>query len=167
MKHNINIIAFNKSYDLKEFDCREPILNSYLVNYASQDIKRYLASVFLGINSATKKIIGYYTLSSNRINISDLSIEYAKKLPNYPYLPAILISRLAIDKNYQGQKLGEYLLLDALNRSFKAEIAAFAVIVEAKNQQAINFYKSYGFIQFIDSQNKLFLPMNIIAKIFR
>ncbi|NDE18978.1 MAG: GNAT family N-acetyltransferase, partial [Alphaproteobacteria bacterium] len=30
----------------------------------------------------------------------------------------------------------------------------------------IKFYKSYGFIQFIDNPNKLFLPMNTIAKIF-
>ena len=93
-------------------------------------------------------------------------MEYTKKLPNYPYLPAILIGRLAIDKDYQRQKLGEYLLLDALNRAYQAEIAAFAVLVEAKNDQAIKFYKSYGFIQFIDNPNKLFLPMNTIAKIF-
>lgn len=121
-------------------------------NYASQDIKRYLASVFLGINSAIGKVIGYYTLSSNRIDISELEMEYTRKLPNYPYLPAILIGRLAIDKAYQRQKLGEYLL--------------FAVLVEAKNNQAIKFYKGYGFIQFIDNPNKLFLPMNTIAKIF-
>jgi ribosomal protein S18 acetylase RimI-like enzyme len=47
-----------------------------------------------------------------------------------------------------------------------AEIAAFAVIVEAKNEQAVKFYKSYGFTQFLDNSNKLFLSMNTIAKLF-
>ena len=73
---------------------------------------------------------------------------------------------MAIDKDCQGQKLGEYLLLDALHKSFKSEIAAFAVIVEAKNEQAVKFYKSYGFTQFLDNSNKLFLSMNTIAKLF-
>jgi predicted GNAT family N-acyltransferase len=165
--HNsVQVIAYDKSFDFKDFDCGEPILNKYLTNYASQDIKRYLASVFLGVNHKTKRVIGYYTLSSNRIDISELETKYTKKLPNYPYLPAILIGRLAIDKDCQGQKLGEYLLLDALHKSFKSEIAAFAVIVEAKNEQAVNFYKSYGFIHFVDNSNKLFLPMNTIAKLF-
>ncbi len=163
----MKVISFDKSYDLKSFDCSEPTLNKYLTNYASQDIKRYLATVFLGVDSSnTHKVIGYYTLSANRIDISELDSEYTKKLPNYPYLPSILIGRLAVDKDYQGQKLGEYLLLDALNKSFKSEIAAFAVIVEAKNMRAMNFYKSFGFVELIDNSNKLFLPMNTIAKLF-
>jgi len=166
MLNYVKVVPYDKSFELKDFDCGEPVLNKYLTNYASQDIKRYLASVFLGINSVIGKVIGYYTLSSNRIDISELEIEYTRKLPNYPYLPAILIGRLAIDKDYQRQKLGEYLLLDALNKAYQAEIAAFAVLVEAKNDQAIKFYKSYGFIQFIDNPSKLFLPMNTIAKIF-
>jgi ribosomal protein S18 acetylase RimI-like enzyme len=57
-------------------------------------------------------------------------------------------------------------LLDALNKSFKSEIAAFAVIVEAKNTRAANFYKSFGFREFLDNPDKLFLPMNIISKLF-
>lgn len=163
----MKVISFDKSYDLKNFDCSEPSLNKYLTNYASQDIRRYLATVFLDVESNnTQKILGYYTLSANRIDVSKLDSEYTKKLPNYPYLPSILIGRLAVDKDYQGQKLGEYLLLDALNRSFKSEIAAFLVIVEAKNIRAINFYKSFGFVKFIDNSNKLFLPMNTIAKLF-
>jgi len=163
----MKVISFDKSYDLKNFDCSEPTLNKYLTNYASQDIKRYLATVFLGVDSSnTQKVIGYYTLSANRIDISELDSEYTKKLPNYPYLPSILIGRLAVDKDYQGQKLGEYLLVDALNKSFKSEIAAFAVIVEAKNMRAVNFYKSFGFVELVDNSNKLFLPMNTIAKLF-
>ena len=91
---------------------------------------------------------------------------YIKKLPSYPYLPAILIGRFAIDKKYQRLGYGEFLLMDALNRSLKSEIAAFAILVEAKNVKAINFYKKYGFIQFNDHTDKLFLPMNVVAKLF-
>lgn len=91
---------------------------------------------------------------------------YTKKLPCYPYLPATLIGRLAIDLKYQKKKIGEFLLMDALYKSYKSGIAAFAVIVDAKNIEAKNFYKNYEFNEFIDNSNKLFLPMNKIAKLF-
>ncbi len=165
MNYPIKVVSFNKSCDLKEFDCGDLVLNRYLTNYASQDIKRYIASVFLGIIDSNK-VVGYYTLSSNRIDISELDSEYTKRLPNYPYLPAILIGRLGVDKKYQGQRFGEYLLLDALNKASASEIAAFAVIVEAKNKEAANFYRSYGFIEFCDNSDRLFLPMSTISKMF-
>lgn len=161
MLNCVKVVLYDKSFSLKDFDCGQQVLNKYLTNYASQDIKRYLASVFLGINSAIGKVIGYYTLSSNRIDISELEMEYTRKLPNYPYLPAILIGRLAIDKDYQRQKLGEYLLLDALNRAYQAEIAAFAVLVEVKNDQAINFIKA------TDLYNLLIIPTSFFYQLIR
>jgi hypothetical protein len=98
MLNCVKVVPYDKSFELKDFDCGESVLNKYLTNYASQDIKRYISISIFGINSAIGKVIGYYTLSSNRIDISELEMEYTRKLPNYPYLPAILIGRLAIDK---------------------------------------------------------------------
>lgn len=160
------ILPFGKSFDLKNFDCGVAILNDYLIKYASQDLKRYLTAVYVCTLEGQKDIIGYYTLSSNRIDISVLPENYTKKLPCYPYLPATLIGRLTIDLKYQKKKIGEFLLMDALYKSYKSGIAAFAVIVDAKNIEAKNFYKNYGFNEFIDNSNKLFLPMNKIAKLF-
>lgn len=162
----LKIFSFNKNFNLKNFDCGETILNDYLIKYASQDLKRYLASVYICSLEDQKEIIGYYTLSSNRIDISELQENYVRRLPYYPYLPAILIGRLAIDLRYQKKKIGELLLMDALYKSYKSEIAAFAVIVEAKNIEARNFYKKYEFNEFLDNPNKLFLPMSQITKLF-
>lgn len=66
MLNCVKVVPYDKSFELKDFDCGQPVLNKYLTNYASQDIKRYLASVFLGINSAIGKVIGY--LSSDNYN---------------------------------------------------------------------------------------------------
>ncbi|MGU9986531.1 MULTISPECIES: hypothetical protein [unclassified Rickettsia] len=87
----LKIFSFNKN-----FDCGQNILNDYLRKYASQDLKRYLTSVYICSTEDQKEVIGYYTLSSNRIDVSEISKDYTKKLPCYPYLPAILIGRLAI-----------------------------------------------------------------------
>jgi hypothetical protein len=59
-------------------------------------------------------------------------------------------------------------MVDVLRRSLNSsmEIASMAVILDAKDSEAINFYKHYGFIQFPDCKNKLFLPMVTVAKLF-
>jgi GNAT superfamily N-acetyltransferase len=65
-------------------------------------------------NSAT--VAGYYTLANTSIVIGELPTEIAKKLPKYERAPAVLLGRLAVDKNYQGKGLGIILLFDALRK---------------------------------------------------
>ncbi len=169
MQDSFQVITFDKSYSFLDFDCGIDHLNKYLTNYASQDIKRYLASVFVCIskNDNAKKVVGYYTLSSSYIDISSLGESYTKKLPRYPYFPAVLIGRLAVDKNHQGKGMGYWLLTDGLYKALKSEIAAFGVVVEAKNDKAASFYKNYKFDKCVGNTSKLFLRMSIIAEMFK
>ena len=113
-------------------------------------------------------VIGYYTLSSYTINPGELPAELIRKLPRYPNLPATLIGRLAVDARYHRQGFGEELLLDALKRCFNntSEIGSLAVVVEAENAKAIEFYRPYGFIQFPEHEDKLFLPMQTVRAMF-
>jgi len=115
-----------------------------------------------------RRVIGYYTLSSYTINPGELPDEVARKLPRYPNLPATLIGRLAVDAQYHGKGFGGELLLDALKRCFAttSEVGSLAVVVEAENEKAIQFYQSYGFIRFPDHGDKLFLPMPTIRALF-
>ena len=83
-------------------------------------------------------------------------------------VPATLLGRLAIDRRFQGQGAGEYLLMDALHRSLQAsrQGASLAVIVDAKDERAMAFYRYYEFIPFADQPTRLFLPMSVIEKLF-
>jgi ribosomal protein S18 acetylase RimI-like enzyme len=78
------------------------------------------------------------------------------------------MGRLAVDVRLRGQGLGELLLVDALKRSFRnsREVASFAVVVDAKDENAVRFYEHFDFLPFSDSPDRLFLPMNQIAKLF-
>jgi hypothetical protein len=40
------------------------------------------------------------------------------------------------------------------------------VIVDAKDDNAVTFYRRYGFIPFADQVNRLFLPMGTIEQLF-
>ena len=74
-----------------------------------------------------------------------------------------------MDRRYQGQGIGEFLLMDALHRGLvpSAEIAAAAVVVDAIDAGAAKFYQHFGFVAFPSIAGRLFLPMKAVAGLFR
>ena len=161
------IEPLGRHHNREGFSCGIEELDRYLHKQAGQDQKRNIAAPFVLIDEKTGSIAGFYTLSMSSVLLKELPDDIIKKLPKYPNIPAILLGRLAVDLKYRGQRLGEYLLMDALRKSLSNQIAAYCVVVDAKDQAAIGFYKKYGFIQFPDYQDKLFQPMKTIQKIFQ
>jgi len=162
-----SIDVLSRHHDKTSFCSGVEELDNYLQKQANQDAKRHVAATFVLTEESSNIILGYYTLSSASIKHDKLPTDLAKKLPKYPFLPATLLGRLAVDERHRRKKLGELLLISALKRSLQLskEIASMAVIVDAKNEEAINFYLHYGFMPFADEQTKLFLPMNIIEQL--
>ncbi len=93
------------------------------------------------------------------------TFDYAIEILN-PFIPATLLGRLAIDKRYQGQKLGTFLLFDAFERILRSEIASYAVVVDAIDEKAIAFYQHHQFISFADQPQRLYIPIATIASMF-
>ncbi|SFW25564.1 N-acetyltransferase [Nitrosovibrio sp. Nv17] len=91
-----------------------------------------------------------------------------KRLPRYGQPPVTLLGRLAVDRSAGGQGVGEFLLADALRRSLEGaqQIAAMAVIVEAKDEQAESFYRHFDFVPFQQTPLRLFLLMTQVARLF-
>lgn len=159
--------ALDSLHDKKNFACGKELLDNYLHTQAKQDVKRKLSACF--ILSEGKAVKGYYTLSSTTIQRDLLPQEIIKKLPpSYKDLPAILLGRLAVDRRYHGQGLGELLLIDALKRSYDTSvtsIGSMAIIVDPIDEDAVKFYKKYGFILLPDS-GKMFISMDTVSQMF-
>ncbi|MDX8461800.1 GNAT family N-acetyltransferase [Mesorhizobium sp. VK2B] len=141
-------------------------LDRYLRLQAGQDARKNIAAPFVLV-MPDGAIAGYYTLSSTAVNVGEWPAETVRKLPRYPFVPATLLGRLAVDRRQQGRGYGRYLLADALHRSLRSEIASFAVIVDAKDENARRFYERESFLPFPDQPMKLFRPMADIAGLFR
>lgn len=133
-------------------------LDRYLHQQVTQDVRRRVAACFVALGDR-QKIAGYYTLASAGLLLNDLPVEVGKKLPRYPSVPAVRMRRLAVDQDFKGQGLGGALLADALERAARAEIAAYALMVDAKDKPAAAFYRHHGFIALPDSPMTLFLPL--------
>lgn len=130
-----------------EFACGEHALDDYLQRYATQDIKRDVARVFIASPVAQPEtIIGFYTLSAASIAATSLPEAWHKKMPRYPVHVALL-GRLAVHRQFCGQGLGAILLADACKRiaATSATLAVAALIVDAKTPAAAAFYQHFGF----------------------
>lgn len=166
LKFSIEPLA--KHHNRTDFSCGNPQLDRYLQNSASQDLKRNIAVPYVAIDLESDRIIGYYTLSMTSINLGELPNSLAKKLPRYPLVGVTLLGRLAVSENYRGLGWGKLLVLDALYKSLETskQVASFAVIVDAINEQAIAFYQRFDFQSFPQAKFKLFRTMKNIAQTF-
>ena len=139
-------------------------MDRYLREQASQDTKRLVASCFVAVETATQALAGYYTLAASSVAATDLSPEFVKCLPRYPLLPAALIGRLTVDQRYQGKGLGGALLADAALRVLRSEMKALALIVEAKDEESMAFYRFQGFTPFVSRPLSLYLALETVRK---
>jgi len=149
-------------HDRAAFDCGSQALNRYLREQVGQDVRHRVAACFVAL-AGDKRIAGYYTLASASLWLADLPASIGKKLPRYPSVPAVRMGRLAVDRAVKGQGLGGALLADALARAARAEIAAHALMVDAKDDAAASFYRHHGFIALPNSPLTLFLPLAAVA----
>ena len=162
----MKIQLLEKTHNRKNFICEVDSLTEYIRKQVSQDIRKRLATCFVAIDNE-QNVIGYYTLTSESLGRELIPEKYLKQVPKNYNAPVILLGRLARDITTKGTGLGEYLLLDALFRSYNLSsesIGAMAVVVDPINEKAFEFYKKYGFEQLPDSE-KMFLPMKVIEQL--
>lgn len=161
------IEPLGEKHDRAAFSCGNRHLDAYLRKQAGQDLKKRAAVPFV-ITPDHKTIAGFYTLSQYAVDLGELPEEISKKLPRYPMASATLLGRLAVSERFRGQGLGERLLMDALHRALQSsrQIASAAVVVDARDDQAVTFYRKYGFIDLPKIERRLFLPMGTIVQLF-
>ncbi len=152
-------------HDRAAFSCGVAALDDWFRVRASQDERRNIARVFVAVDD-DDKVIGFYSLSSFTITLTDLPPEHAKRLPRYDAIPAALIGRLARDQKVRGEGIGDLLLADAIRRVIDASrsLAVFAIVVDAIDQTAAAFYRDFGFLPFPTRPLRLFMSASEAAE---
>ena len=152
------VTTLDAAHDRGAFCSGSAPLDRYLREQVTQDVRRRVAACFVALTEE-QRIAGYYTLASASLLLNDLPASMGKRLPRYPSVPTVRMGRLAVDQKFKGRGLGGALLADAINRVIRAEIAAYALMVEAKDESSTAFYKHHGFIVLPNSPLVLFLPL--------
>ncbi len=158
-----HIRPLDTTINAASFQSGQEALDDYIRRYASQDVRRNIARVFVATpENAPQQLSGFFTLSAGSVSCSSLPASLARKLPRYP-VPVALIGRLAVDKKSQGKGLGSILLADACQKVSQASsvLAVAGIIVDAKDEMAISFYKHFGFIPLQGQTDRMLLPASV------
>lgn len=154
------VVALDKTHNTKAFDCGNEDLNRWFQNIAMQHQKNGVSKTFVhpDENDATM-VAGFFSMAMRGlVPKEELPDEMQKKLPRH--IPGYTLGRLAVAKGHQGQHLGEYLLLEAMERAQRAaeNVGGFALFVDAK-EGAASFYVKYGFKALPSDPDTLVLPI--------
>ncbi|UGQ45386.1 GNAT family N-acetyltransferase [Massilia endophytica] len=146
-------------HDISSFDCGNPALNSWLQTTAMQHQKNGMSRTFVALDEKNPgRINGFVTLAVRTLTSrEELPASMRKKLPRT--VPGYTVARLAVDRTAQGRHLGEYLLIEAMERAYSAakSVGGFALFVDAK-EGAAAFYQRYGFVPLPNDPDTLILP---------
>lgn len=158
-----------KHHDRAAFDCGDADLNLYLQRYARQNHMSGGAKCFVAAPAdAPARVLGFYTLSPASIEYSRTPALVKKGLARYE-VPVFRLGRLAVDKSLQGRGLGGALLLRAADRCIRvaSEVGGVALLIDAKNDRAAQWYAGYGASALLDAPRSLVLSFAVAVDAFR
>ncbi len=141
-------------------DTRLLILNKK--KYSGQHERKGIGRTYVATEEDKTHVLGYYTISSSGVAFDVVP----ENLPRHP-VPVALIGRLAVDTTARRRRLGETLLIHTLRSAQRASriVGIYAVVVNALDESAKNFYLKYGFEELLDDRLHLYLPMKTIERL--
>lgn len=160
----LSLVPITKELQKVPFDCGYPDLNSYFKHYALKNDTLMIGKTFVTIDDSGI-VTGFMTFSNARIEATNLPESITRKLPRYP-VPAFHIGKLAVDSRFQEMGVGSWLLKMALQRALdvSTSVGIFAVLVDAIDEKAKDFYLRYGFIPMDNHPLTLYLPLATIRQ---
>jgi GNAT superfamily N-acetyltransferase len=153
------------AHDVGRFNCGKEQLDIFLRRYALKNQKLDSSQTWVTCPaSAANRVVGYYSLAFGAVLHKDAPPYVTEGMPGYP-IPVMLLAKLAVDREFrrpvQNLGLGSALLKDALTRTVQAaQIGGLrAMLVDAIDEEAIGFYRRFGFVASPTDRMQMFLPM--------
>lgn len=110
----------------------------------------YRGRTFCAFIPQEKKAVGFYCLGISASDSKYLDKDIVKRSGGRGYVPFIFLNYLAVRKEYQRQKIGTVLLLNALERCAGTikNIGIYGVGLNALTDRAAGLYDRYGFREY-------------------
>lgn len=156
----------SRQHDRKAFDCGVESVDRYLQQTSRQQGEKDLALTFVLLEREdSTEIIGYYTLLMSTVSCA---VVPAKGLPAHQDAPVVLLAQFGVDRRHQGHGHGKRLLYHALLQAREAarHVGCLAVVLDAVDVPAREFYIARGFRELTDDPMHLWLPMSSIRDMF-
>jgi len=146
------------------FDYGDEALNRFLKRHALQGQQAGASQTYLALAGET--VVGFHSLVVGQIAYTDAPERLVKGQARHP-VPVMILARLAVARDQQGQGLGSGLLKDAMYRTLAAaDIAGIrAFVVHAKDDAARRFYERFHFQSSPDDDKHLHVLLKDVRKL--
>jgi GNAT superfamily N-acetyltransferase len=160
----LGIEKLQRTHAVEEFTCGQPELDRFLIRHALQAQQMNSSQTYVGLSDKT--VIGFYTIVAGEVRHADAPERVVKGMPRHP-IPLLILARLAVHSEWQGQGIGAGLLLDALGRTLQVAdiVGVRSLAVHAKDDSAAAFYRHFGFVPSPTDARHLFLSIKDIGLI--
>ncbi len=166
------VVVDKSKHLLRDFDCGKLGMNQFLSQFSYKHNRlglsktMVLASVEKDSNEK-QTIAAYYTLAASSVDKRLLPI--TQSLPKYP-IPVIVLARLAVDKRFQRQRLGEKTLISALQYAVHLSdngLPMYGVIIDVLDDEAMNFYQQFDFFSLSNNKGarQLFVALKTLRQL--
>lgn len=141
----MHVDRLGDQHNLSAFDCGIKDLDDWLRVHALENQRRNLSRTFVLVDD-TEAVIGYYALTMGGVIKDELPRRLGRGLPGYQ-IGMVLLARLAVHADHQGEGLGRDLMIDAIAQATTAgqHAAARFIAVDPINESARDFYAHFGF----------------------
>ena len=131
------------THDVSAFTSGQPVLDDWLRRRALTNEESGASRTYVVCSGG--RVVGYYALANGAVARGDVTGRVRRNMPDP--VPVMILGRLAVDRAYQGRRLGAALLRDAVLRTLQAAgIAGIrAILAHAISEDAKKFYERCGF----------------------
>lgn len=159
-------VLITPEMNLKKFSSGNPLLDDWLKNQALQAMYANTANTFV-VQDDRDEVVAYYSIAMGGADRNEVTDRIRKGTGNYP-VPVLLLARLAVDEQYQGQGIGAGLLKDVVSRGVEiSTTAAFrAILTHPIDEEAAVFYRKFGFVNSPISPNQMMISLKDARKGF-
>lgn len=132
------------AHDLSQFECNHDELSRWLKERALKNEGK-ASRTFVVCADNSSSVIGYYATAAGAITQEEAPGPIKRNMPSP--IPAIVLARLAVHREWEGKGIGKGLLKDAMLRAIEASelIGVRAVLCHAIDDNAKAFYMKHGF----------------------
>lgn len=146
------IEPLSREHDRQAFDCGDEEVTRFLREKAMQDQERDLSRTMVLVNPKASKatIIGYHTLVMTQVRQEEIPNDRPRIKRG---ISVILLGQLGVDIKFQGQGLGDLLLMDVQARvdEISQKVGIRALMLDARNESLAAWYEKHDFIRFPNS----------------
>jgi GNAT superfamily N-acetyltransferase len=162
----VRIEPLDRKHDRAAFKCGDHRLDNFIQKTAARQQENDIARVYVACLDQENAVTGYYAINAHSIDATTLLEEVRKKLPSYPTIPAIYLSKLGVQEDHQGKGLGSRLMAHAFRRCVESSdiAAAHFIVLDALNEKAATLYRKLGFVDLPGHDERMIIKMAVVRK---